>query len=48
VFFHQLVSSLCQTVDDLLTEIPEAVTTVDVAVLQYVSGNAMQEISFWL
>ena len=34
--FHQLVRSLCGTVDDLLAEIPEAVTTVDVDVLQSV------------
>jgi DNA integrity scanning protein DisA with diadenylate cyclase activity len=34
-FFHQLVSSLCQTVDDL-AEISETVTIVDVDVLQCV------------
>ena len=35
-FFNQLVRSLRRTADDLLAEIPEAVTTVDVDVLRSV------------
>jgi hypothetical protein len=40
--FHQLVRSLCRTVDDLLAEIPEAVIMVDVDVLQCVQEIAMR------